>query len=97
MPRNRASSSTDVVKLYPTGNHHIPGVPAAELHLPAEVAEIALGFRPAAFTTTKPSGWDDREDPEEPITSLEGYNLPPEFNPPEPTDGDGAEKVSADE
>lgn len=94
MPRTQRTADDaaviTVTKLYPTPDYHIPGVPAAELHLPSEVADVLLAFRPAAFTTTRPEGWKDAK---QPITSLDGYDVPalrPPPDPEPPTDGAAA-------
>lgn len=44
------------VHLYPTGDYHIPGVPAVECDVTPERAAELLAYRPPAFTTDPPPG-----------------------------------------
>lgn len=48
------------IRLYPTGDHVIGGVPAVEYLLPPDhpTTVALLAYRPAAFTTSKPDGYE---------------------------------------
>lgn len=52
------------VRLYPTGDFHIPGVPAVAQEVTPERAAELLAYRPPAFTTHPP--------PAEPAPEPEG-------------------------
>lgn len=45
---------TKFVRLYPTGDFYIPGVPAIEQDVSPERAAELLAYRPPAFTTDPP-------------------------------------------
>lgn len=44
-------SKPKLVRIYPTGDHYIPGVPAIEQDVTPERAEELLTYHPPAFTT----------------------------------------------
>jgi hypothetical protein len=43
-----------LVRIYPTGTHHVPGVPAVEQEVTPDRAAELLAYRPPAFTTSPP-------------------------------------------
>ncbi len=47
-------SAPKLVHLYPTADHYIPGVPAVECDVTADVAAELLAYHPPAFTTKPP-------------------------------------------
>lgn len=56
------------VRIYPTGTHYIPGVPAVEQLVEPDEAERLLAWSGPAFTKTKPADW-----PEEAAAPTDGY------------------------
>lgn len=56
-----------LIRIYPTGDFHIPGVPAIEQDVTPERAAELLAYRPPAFTTDPPGEpADEPTDSEEP-------------------------------
>lgn len=56
----------DLVRLYPTADAFISGVPAVVTDVPREEAERLLAYQPPAFTTDPPPAVDDQQPGEAP-------------------------------
>lgn len=49
------TTDAKLVTIYPTGDFHIPGVPAVEQDVTPKRARELLAYRPPAFTTDPPA------------------------------------------
>lgn len=54
MTDKKTDKKSGDVTIYPTGDAHIPDVPAVEQTVSAKRAKELLAYSPPAFTTTKP-------------------------------------------
>lgn len=61
------------VRIYPTTEAHVPGVPAVQMLLEADLAERLLAYNPPAFTTQRPDGMELDESPRD---HLDDIHLP---------------------